>query len=666
MNEGSRLDQLRLFEQAPGFVCFLAGPSFVFELANEAYMQLVGHRDVLGKSVRDALPEVAGQGFFELLERVYASGEPFVGRATPIQLQQQPGAALSNAFLDFIYQPIRGPEGDVIGILVQGHDVTELKRVEAERSAAEAALRASEERYRTLFDSIDDGFCLMQMLVDDQGRTVDYRFLEANQAFESQTGLVNALGKTARELVPDLDDSWFELYGRVAATGEPARFENHAPAMNRWFDVYANRVGRPEQRYVALVFKDITERKRIERERERLLASESRARAQAEVASQLKDEFLATLSHELRTPLHSMLGWISLLRVGSLSPEKRERALETIDRNARSQAQLIEDLLDVSAIMAGKLRLEVIPLDVRSVVEAALDTVRPAAEAKSLRLQATLASGCSVMGDAGRLQQIVWNLLSNAVKFTPRGGRVQVLLECRDSAAEITVADTGQGIPEEFLPHVFERFRQQDGGSTRRQGGLGLGLSIVRQLVELHGGTVAAYSDGPGNGASFSVKLPLAIVKRRDSSPEQLLDGAARLDRFSCPPGLRGLEVLIVDDEEDAREMLRATLEACGVCVRVASSAADCLEQLAQSCPDLLVSDIGMPGRDGYSLIEQVRTLPRQQGGELPAVALTAYARAEDRTRALLAGFNGHLPKPVDPVELLAVLASLSGRVSRR
>jgi PAS domain S-box-containing protein len=666
MNEASRLDQLRLFEQAPGFVCFLGGPSFVFELANEAYLQLVGHRDVLGKTVRDALPEVAGQGFFELLERVYASGEPFVGRATPIQLQQQPGAALSNAFLDFIYQPIRGPEGDVMGILVQGHDVTELKRVEAERSAAEAALRASEERYRTLFASIDDGFCLMQMLVDGQGRTVDYRFLEANQAFESQTGLVNALGKTARELVPDLDDSWFELYGRVAATGEPARFENHAPAMNRWFDVYANRVGRPEQRYVALVFKDITERKRIERERERLLASESRARAQAEVASQLKDEFLATLSHELRTPLHSMLGWISLLRGGSLSPEKRERALETIERNARSQAQLIEDLLDVSAIMAGKLRLEVVPLDVRSVVEAALETVRPAAEAKSLRLQATLASGCSVMGDAGRLQQIVWNLLSNAVKFTPRGGRVQVLLECRDSAAELTVADTGQGIPVEFLPHVFERFRQQDGGSTRRQGGLGLGLSIVRQLVELHGGTVGAYSDGLGSGASFSVKLPLAIVKRRDTGPEQLIDGAARLDRFSCPPGLPGLEVLIVDDEEDAREMLRATLEGCGMCVRVASSAADCLEQLAQSCPDLLVSDIGMPGRDGYSLIEQIRALPRERGGQLPAVALTAYARAEDRTRALLAGFHGHLPKPVDPVELMAVLASLSGRVPRR
>jgi PAS domain S-box-containing protein len=653
---------LELFKQAPGFLCFVRGPALVFELANAAYFQLVGHRDILGRPAREALPEVAGQGYFELLERVFTTGEPFVGRAMKLLIQREPGAPLTDAFVDFVYQPIRGADGRVMGILAQGHEVTEVKRQEAQREAVEAALRASEERYRTLFESIDDGFCLMQMILDERGETVDYRFLEANAAFEGQTGLKGAVGRTARELVPDLDPSWFQLYGRVAATGQSAHFENHAPAMGRWFDVYASRVGRPELRQVALVFKDVTARKQVEQERERLLQLEGTAREQAEEASRLRDEFLATLSHELRTPLTAMLGWVQLLRAGRLPPEKHMRALETVERSARAQAQLIDDLLDISRILVGKLRLEVVPLELRSVVEAVLETVRPAADAKDIRLQATLDSLGLVMGDAQRLQQVVWNLLSNAVKFTPRGGRVQVLVARRDSSVDITVSDTGQGIAPEFQPHVFERFRQEDGGSTRMHGGLGLGLSIVRQLVEMHGGTVSVFSAGEGQGTSFTVRLPLAVARRQTVHVPESLQVSMSAAGFSCPPELDGLQLLVVEDETDTREMLVTLLEGCGARVRAAGSVAEALRLLAAERPDVLLSDIGMPEEDGYVLIERLRALPPEAGGDLPAVALTAYARTEDRTRALLSGFSTHVPKPVEPLELLAVIASLARR----
>jgi CheY-like chemotaxis protein len=337
-----------------------------------------------------------------------------------------------------------------------------------------------------------------------------------------------------------------------------------------------------------------------------------------------------------------------------------------VERSARSQAQLIDDLLDISRILAGKLRLEVGPVELRSVVDAVLDTVRPAAAAKDIRLQATLDSMAMVMGDSQRLQQVVWNLLSNAVKFTPKGGRVQVLVERRDSSVDITVADTGQGIAPEFQPHVFDRFRQADGGSTRVHGGLGLGLSIVRQLVEMHGGTVSVFSAGEGQGTSFTVRHPLAAAQRRTAQVSSSLQPLMPSKGFSCPPELDGLRLLVVDDEEDTREMLVTLLEGCGARVRAADSVAEALRLLAAERPDVLLSDIGMPGEDGYALIERLRALPSEAGGDLPAVALTAYARTEDRTRALLSGFSTHVPKPVEPLELLAVIASLARRARPR
>ncbi|ATB31908.1 PAS domain-containing protein [Melittangium boletus] len=405
---------------------------------------------------------------------------------------------------------------------------------------------------------------------------------------------------------------------------------------------------------------DITERKRMEAERVALLEREQAARSEAENANRLKDDFLATVSHELRTPLTAILGWVQILRSGQLPEERRLRALETVERNAYAQSQLVEDLLDISRIMSGKLTLELERVDLGSVVEAALESIRPAAVAKDIRLQPAIDSLANVMGDSTRLQQIVWNLLSNAVKFTPKGGHVQVLVARSDASVEVVVTDNGKGIPADFLPHVFERFRQAEGSVARKYGGLGLGLSIVKHLVELHGGSIDVFSEGADQGATFTLRLPKAVARRMEPPPSLPLRAPEVHAGLTCPPELEGLRLLLVDDEADTREYLRTLLEGCRARVDTAASAAEGLETLLRTRPHLLVSDIGMPGEDGYSFIRKVRSLPASQGGRIPAVALTAYARAEDRTRALLAGFKAHVPKPIERSELLAVLISLA------
>jgi len=402
---------------------------------------------------------------------------------------------------------------------------------------------------------------------------------------------------------------------------------------------------------------EIAERLRAEAEREALLAREKVLRAEAEELSRLKDEFLATMSHELRTPLNAIFGWITLLRTRRLDEATQERALETIERNARAQKRLIEDLLDVSRIVTGKVALELVTVDPRRVMEAALETMHPAAQAKGLKIVPLLESKAGmVRGDFARLQQIVCNLLSNAIKFTDSGGQVEVRLARHNGEIEISVADTGQGIKPEFLPLVFDRFRQEDGSISRRHGGLGLGLAIVRHLVELHAGTVDAQSAGEGKGARFIVRLPVSeshLLPRVMEAPT---------GRIVTPAMLTGVRLLVVDDDPGARELISGMLEGFGAQVRVADSGQAALTLLFVHRPDVLIADLGMPGMDGYALIEQVRALGPDFGGLTPAIAVTAYASPQDRLQALRAGYQNHVTKPVEADELAIVIASLVGR----
>ncbi len=407
--------------------------------------------------------------------------------------------------------------------------------------------------------------------------------------------------------------------------------------------------------------KEIFERKRAEEESRRLYLKASEA-------NRLKDDFLATISHELRTPLNSILGWSQILRSNNLDEEQITKALETIERSARSQNQLVEDLLDVSRIITGKLRLDVCPVEIVSVVKSAVDTVRPTAENKSVRLEIVIDPRVGlVSGDAERLQQAIWNLLSNAIKFTPKNGRVQVRLERVNSHIEITVSDTGAGIESDFLPHIFDRFSQADMSKSRKYGGLGLGLAIVRHLVELHGGTIHAYSAGTEKGATFTLKLPLIIVNDAARFPDEngkrahptALEGVINSEiQFQ----LENLKLLVVDDSPDAREMMHMMLKSCGAEVSLASSVAEAMVKLQNNYFDILISDVAMPEEDGYALIAKIRNSAEADYRKIAAIALTAHARVADRLQLLSAGFDSHVAKPFEPAELIAIIASLARR----
>ncbi|MEH2078469.1 MAG: PAS domain S-box protein [Nostoc sp.] len=782
-----------------------------------------------------------------------------------------------------------------------------------ERARAEAALRQSEERYRTLLESIDEGFCVLELLFDQNEVAINYRYIEINPAFEQQTGLIEAVGKTVLEIVPTHESYWFEIYGNVAKTGEAIRFENYANVFNRWFDVYAFRIGNAESRRVAVLFTDITRRKQVEAvlqashqtfrylvenspfgvyvvdadfrlaqvsagaqkvfenvrpligrnfaevlrmlwqepfaseaiarfqqtlntgepyhspstvecrsdvdeiesydwkieriplpdgrfgvvchfydlserqryeaalreseerfrnladnapvmvwvtdptgfctylsqgwynftgqtestglgfgwldgthpedremaqrvfldanqrqeafqleyrlqnkngeyiwaidaaspwlgvdgqfkgyigsvidindrkqaedEREQLLQREQAARETAEQANRIKDEFLAVLSHELRSPLNPILGWTRLLQNGKLDQTRQREALATIERNAKLQTQLIEDLLDISRIMQGKLSLTKASVSLTFVITAAVETVRLAAEAKQIQILLDLTTETAlVSGDAARLQQVVWNLLTNAVKFTANGGRVTIELRQIDQLAQIRVIDTGKGIDPQFLPYVFEYFRQADSSTTRKFGGLGLGLVIVRQIVEMHGGTITAESLGENQGATFTVQLPVIgqVIPSISESVQVPVENAV--------DPLNNLQILVVDDEADTREFQAFVLEQSGARVIAVASGLEALQMLDQTIPDVLVSDVGMALMDGYMLMRQIRSRPPQQGGTIPAIALTAYARDFDRQKAFEAGFQAHITKPVEPEVLVKTITKLLDR----
>ena len=560
------------------------------------------------------------------IEQSIQTGEPY---ASEYRVQTATGGerwltARGQVEYDAAGQPIAFP-----GALA---DITERKQAEEERDR--------------FFQLSHD----MLAIVSTEGY-----FLQANPAWSKTLGytLEELTAQPYIELVHPDDRAVTLAEAAIIAQGVPTiEFENRYRCRDhsyRWISWSV--VPFVEQKLLYCVARDVTERKQAEADRDRLLSSEQAAREQAEAANRIKDEFLAVLSHELRTPLNPILGWSKLLQSRQLDEVQTAYALKTIERNACLQSQLIEDLLDVSRILRGKLTLTVVPVNLQPTIKAAIETVRLAAEAKHITLKSIFDPHVNpVAGDAGRLQQVVWNLLSNAVKFTPNGGQVEIRLTQSDHHAQITVSDTGKGIAPAFLPYVFEHFRQEDGATTRQFGGLGLGLAIVHQIVELHGGTVTVESAGEGQGATFTVRLPLM------HSPTGAIV-TATTERVS-QTALNGLRVLVVDDETDARELVQFILEEAGAIVTGVASALEALQVLRQDSIDVLISDIGMPDVDGYKLMEQIRSETIRQT-PLPAIALTAYAGDLDQQKAHEAGFNQYLSKPLEPEALLTAVIAL-------
>jgi PAS domain S-box-containing protein len=523
------------------------------------------------------------------------------------------------AIISYSGAPIRDHEGNISLALLTLHDVTEERR-------AQAALANSEQRLRAVVDATPE--CVK--IVSPDGNLLYMN--PAGIAMIETDALPSVQDACVYNLIaPEHRNAWISRHQRIC-NGEKLTWEFEIVGLQgtrRWMETHAVPLPMPDGRTGQLaVTRDISARKAIEAQREELLESERAARVEAQRASRMKDEFLSTLSHELRTPLNAIVGWSQILRRPGASPDDLAEGIATIERNARAQAQIIDDLLDMSRITSGKLRLDVQRLDLAAVIHAGVETVRPAADAKSVRLTTLIDPLAGpVSGDPSRLHQVLWNLLTNAVKFTPRGGRVQVVLQRINSHVEIAVADTGEGIKPEFLPHVFDRFRQADASTTRKHGGLGLGLAIVKQLVEMHGGTVRVQSPGPGLGATFTVSLPLAAL-HPDPQPDperRHPNGApaSELGAHACLQ-LNGVKVLVVDDEPDARALVLRLLEDCHADVRLAPSADDAFQLLPDFQPHVLVSDIGMPGQDGYSLIRKIRTAAPEHLRNLPALALTA------------------------------------------
>ncbi len=630
----------------PGGAVFVVDNDLRYRLAEGEALRMVGltSRDLEGRTIFEALdPASAAQA-----EPHYRAA--LEGRSFRVE-SERGGFHFSTHGV-----PLREASGEIRGVLAVSYDVTEQKR--AERELAER-----EVRYRLVADAANDAIWDWNLLTDQ---------VVWNEGVRTRFGYTDA------QIRPDASWKTEQLHPDDAPRVVPFIVEKIEQGPDLWEAEYlfrhANgsyvlvhdrgRIVRDESgqavRMVGSML-DLTERRRAEAERERLLKVAEVARAEAESANRMKDEFLATLSHELRTPLNAILGWASILRSAQADEDDLKEGLAAIERNSQMQAQLIEDLLDISRIISGKLTIDVQKVDLAEVIEAAFSSVRLAADARGIRLEKHLDPQAGpVSGDPARLQQVAWNLLSNAAKFTPRGGQVRVVLQRVGSRAQIAISDTGQGIPPEFLPHVFERFRQVDGSTTRRHGGLGLGLSIVKQFVEMHGGTVHAESAGIGQGSTFTVALPLAASSTEAATNPETPSRTAPRSRNET---LRGIRVLVVDDEPDARHMIRRLLKGCLAEVKVADGPAEALQHMDDGFrPDILLSDIGMPEQDGYDLIRKVRK--RFSGRELPAAAITAFARSEDRRRALVAGFQTHLAKPVDPSELIAVVASLVGRTS--
>ncbi len=881
-----------VFRQAPAFMCVVREPDHKFEMANDRYCQLVGHRDVLGRSVRAALPEFEAQGFIKVLDAVYQTGEPFIGSGIPVLLAQQSGQPPEQRYIDVIYQALRDATGTITGIVTVGVDVTDRKQtadalrdsqqftrnvlnnlfafvgvltpdgtlIDANRAPLEAAgisasdvrgkkfwdcywwsyslevqtqlqswceqasrgeiircdvqvrlagntrvwidfqlaplrdaegkithlipsgldisgrreaertLRASEERYRTLFDSMDEGYCVIEVLFDEAGQANDYRFLEVNPAFEKQTGMTGVTGQTMRTLVPDIETRWFDIYGQIVQTGEPVRFVDEAKVISRWFDVYAFRLGEFPSTKVAILFNDISARIRGEKalrdseERFRNLAdnipqmawivdpgSEGKASwfnkvwldytgttiaqmqgsgwksvhhpdhlarvaqkfefhvkncldwedtfplrgknghyrwflsrmncirdasgtvvqifgtntdvtrerrleqdlrqlaAELSEASNKKDEFLAVLAHELRNPLAPIRNGLQLMKRASGQKELLEQARAMMERQLTQLVRLIDDLMDVSRIRLGKLELRKERLPLAVVLSSAVETSRPLIEQMGHALSFTPPdSSVLVDADMTRLAQVFLNLLNNAAKYSKRGGRIQVRVELQKREVLVAVTDTGIGIAADQLPYIFDIFTQVDGSLEKSQGGLGIGLTLVQRLVEMHGGGVEAKSDGPGKGSTFIVNLPLVIEALQ---PEALSSDEKPI---ATAPLLR---ILIVDDNRDGADSLSELLNLMGNDTRTAYDGQEGVDMAEVYRPDVIVFDIGMPKLNGYEACSLIRKQPWSK--DVVLIAITGWGQDKDRIRTREAGFDHHLVKPVDAEALMTILAGL-------
>jgi hypothetical protein len=568
----------------------------------------------------------------------------------------------SRFWANVVITALHGPDKRLIGFAKVTRDLTE-------RREHEEQLRHSEERFRLLVEGVSDYAIFM---LDVNGNVATWN---AGAARIKGYRAEEIIGQHFSRFYPQdaVESGWPEHELRVAAT--EGRFIDEGWRVRRdgsrfWAHVTITALRDDAGRLqgFAKLTRDLTERKRTEAlevsgaERDAMLEAERSARMLAQRAARIKDEFLATLSHELRTPLNAILGWTQLLRSRGARPEDLQRGMEIIERNARAQVRLIDDLLDLSRIMSGRFRLDVQQVSLLDIVRGALDSIEPAAQTKGVRLESVLdPQSVVVSGDPARLQQVFWNLLSNAVKFTPKGGKVQVLLQRVNSHIEFSVSDTGIGIPATFLPHVFERFSQKDSSTHRVYGGLGLGLAISKQLVDLHGGTIHAKSMGEGQGATFVVTLPLTMLPRDKDRAVRLHPTAVEIPEAVPVPKLDGVRALVVDDEGDALELIQRVLENQGAHVTTMRSGEEALDWLERSTPDLLISDIGMGGMDGYQFMRQMRAT-EPKGRRIPALALTAFARPDDRKHAILAGYQAHLAKPFDMAELAIVVAGLVGR----
>jgi PAS domain S-box-containing protein len=551
-----------------------------------------------------------------------------------------------------------------------GRDITPRKQAEEARQKSEDEARRQLAYVEAIYATAPVGLCFVD---------TDLRFRSINKHLAEVAGksVEEHLGHTLSEILPDLAPAVEPIFRRVIETGEPVLNFELSQVMKKGTtqhflaSYYPIKDRGKRVLGVNVVVVDITQRKQIEEDRERLLQKEKAAREEAETASQLKDEFLATMSHELRTPLTAILGWAHLLTGGDLGEAKARHALEVIEQSAKAQARLVDDILDTSRIITGRLQFDARPVDIESVFHAAIDVIRPSAEAKRIDLRIEIGeSEKIVFGDPSRLQQVIWNLLSNAVKFTKAGGNVVARLDRVDNQIEIAVTDTGIGIDPQFLPYVFDRFRQADSTPTRRYGGLGLGLAIVRHVVEMHGGSVWASSPGKGQGATFTVRFP-AISPEAEPPPGSEIGEPHPEQPFEQRPSrlvrrLDGVRALVVDDDPDTLEMLRFVLSESGAEVFTATSVGEAIRVLDHTEPNLLISDLAMPDEDGYELITKVRALPQGRGTHVPAIALSAYTRPDDRSRAITAGFQMHLCKPIDPEVLVDVVADLAGKLQEK